>query len=319
MNVRFVPSALARVVRLWINSSLDEEGRLCSSAQQRGKEIDWLRVIPFVILHLIALYALFFTVASLWLVVIAVISYLVRMFAITAFYHRYFSHKTFHVSRWVQCIFAFVGGTASQRGALWWASHHRSHHIHADKSGDPHAAGEGFMWSHMGWFLSRQNYKTDYSRIKDLAKYPELVWLNKHELVPPLVYLLALYVLGLVLHEINPEQVSSALSVPLWGYFVSTMFLTHVTLCINSMAHCWGTRRYKTSDTSRNNLFLALVTLGEGWHNNHHHYPGSVKQGFYWWEVDISYYLLRLFSLLGLVSNLKPVPAHVLTKQRVND
>jgi stearoyl-CoA desaturase (Delta-9 desaturase) len=234
---------------------------------------------------------------------LAVILYLLRMFFITGFYHRYFSHRSYHTSRWFQAVMAFLGTSAIQRGPLTWAYIHRQHHKHSDQPGDPHSPIlSGFWYSHVGWFHNNdKSEEIDYAEIPDLAKYPELRWINNYHWVAPLLLAVvcSLYLgwQGLII-----------------GFCWSSVAVWHATFCINSLAHVYGSRRYNTDDHSRNNWWLAILTLGEGWHNNHHHYQSSTHQGFFWWEVDLSYYLLRLLALLGLVRGLRPVPPHVLEK-----
>ncbi len=282
------------------------------SSRYRAAEpgIDWVRILPFIALHLACLAVIWVGVSAI-AVAAFVFSYMIRMFAITAFYHRYFSHRAFRTSRAVQFVFALIGAASTQRGPLWWASHHRQHHACADQEADPHAPRHGFWWSHMGWFLSREHFAADPARIPDLARYPELRWLDRYALLVPVAYAVLWFLLGVVLNRLAPELGTSGWQMLIWGYFISTVVLIHATLTINSLAHVWGKRRYATRDDSRNNFWLALLTLGEGWHNNHHHYPGSVRQGFYWWEIDLSYYLLKMMSWVGLVWDLKEVPEPV--------
>jgi len=301
--------SLIRSVATWFNSE-------AADPNWQDEKIDWARILPFIGLHLACLGVLWVGVS--WIaVLVALGSYAIRMFAITAFYHRYFSHRTFQTSRPVQFFFALIGAASTQRGPLWWAAHHRHHHKSADREEDPHSPRHGFLWSHMGWFLSRRHFGTDHSQIPDLMKYPELRLLDRYDLLVPVVYAVGMFGLGVGLDRLFPELGTSGWQMLVWGYFISTVVLIHVTLTINSLAHVWGRRRYATSDDSRNNWFLALLTLGEGWHNNHHHYPGSARQGFYWWEVDISYYVLRMMSWVGLVRGLKPVPEAIRRARRI--
>jgi stearoyl-CoA desaturase (delta-9 desaturase) len=265
-------------------------------------------VLPFVFLHLGCL-GVIWAGWSMTAVVVAVVLYLVRMFAITGFYHRYFSHKTFHTSRAAQFLFALLGATAVQRGPLWWSYQHRHHHKHSDEEEDVHSPTiRGFWWSHIGWITSGRNFPTDYSQVRDLAKFPELVFLNRFDSLVPFVFAVALFTLGHFLGEFFPSLGVTSWQLLVWGFFISTTVLFHATSSINSLAHLLGKRRYETEDNSRNSLFLALITLGEGWHNNHHRYMTAARQGFYWWEIDISYYLLKVLSWTGLIWNLKPVP-----------
>jgi stearoyl-CoA desaturase (delta-9 desaturase) len=275
------------------------------------RRIDWLRVVPFIGLHLacIGLVWVGFSWVALWT---AVALYALRMFAITGFYHRYFSHKAFKTSRPVQFLFALVGSMSVQRGPLWWAAHHRNHHRHSDTPADVHSPVQyGFLWSHMGWFLTRAGFQTDRSVIKDLLKFPELRLLDRFDILVPIALAFALFFTGQYLEAHHPDLGTSGPQLLIWGFFVSTVVLFHATVTINSLAHRFGRRRYPTSDDSRNSLLLALITFGEGWHNNHHHYPGSARQGFHWWEIDLTYYTLKLMSWFGLVWDLKPVPAQL--------
>lgn len=300
-----------QAVGAWFNAESANPG-----SDPADDRIDWVRIIPFIGLHLACLGV--FVVGVSWIAVaVFLASYLIRMFAITAFYHRYFSHRTFKTSRPVQFLFALIGASATQRGPLWWAAHHRHHHSVADQEADPHSPRHGFWWSHMGWFLSRRHFATDHDRVPDLACYPELRWLDRYDLLVPVAYAAGLFGLGALLERLAPGLGTSGGQLLVWGYFLSTVALIHVTLTINSLAHCWGTRRYATRDDSRNNWFLALLTLGEGWHNNHHHFPGSARQGFYWWEIDLSYYVLKIMSWLGMIRGLKGVPDNIRQARRV--
>jgi len=276
--------------------------------------VDWVRCIPFIVLHLGCL-GVIWTGASWFAVGTAVFLYLVRMAAVTGVYHRYFSHKTYSTSRPMQFVLALVGGTAVQRGPLWWAYHHRHHHQHSDDAEDAHSPHvHGFLWSHIGWITSRRNFPTDYSKVRDLHRYPELVFLNRFDAIVPICFAFAVWGLGAFLHVHAPGLHTSGMQMLVWGFFISTTALFHGTSCINSMAHLMGRRRYKTEDDSRNSFILAIITLGEGWHNNHHRYQSATRNGFYWWEIDITYYLLKGLSWTGLIWGLKSVPASVLAE-----
>jgi len=303
---------IIRSVLSWFDAS---RGPADMPGTPAARRIDYARVLPFIGLHLACL-AVFAVGVSPVAIVVCVGSYLLRMFAITAFYHRYFAHRAFRTSRAVQFAFAVIGASATQRGPLWWAAHHRRHHKRADEAGDPHSPREGLAWSHMGWFLSRAHFATEWEQIPDLARYPELRWLDRFDIVVPVLYAAAMYLLGSALAAWAPGLDTSGAQMLVWGYFVSTVVLIHVTLTINSLAHRFGSRRFDTGDDSRNNAWLALLTLGEGWHNNHHHYPGSARQGFYWWEIDISFYVLWLMSRLGLIRDLREVPPGFLERRR---
>ncbi len=276
------------------------------------RRVEWVRVLPFVFLHVACFGALWtgWSPVAVWT---AAVLYFVRMFAITGFYHRYFSHRTFSTSRAAQFAFALLGASAVQRGALWWASHHRVHHRVSDQPEDVHSPRvHGFLWSHIGWITSRENFHTDVSQVKDLAKYPELVFLDRFDMLVPVLYAGACFAAGAVLERLAPGLGTDAWQMLVWGFFISTVVLFHATSTINSLSHLFGSRRYETTDDSRNNALLAVITLGEGWHNNHHHFQGSVRQGFRWYEYDITYYILRCLALTGLIWDLHPVPEEVL-------
>ena len=294
----------------WFDTSVPAED------DGRGEHIDWLRAIPFFAMHLACVAVLWVGVSPV-AVAVAVALYVVRMFAITGFYHRYFSHRTFRTSRVVQFVFALIGASCVQRGPLWWAAHHRNHHRHSDTPLDQHSpVVHGFWRSHMGWFLTRRGFRTDYARIPDLMKFPELRLLDRFDTLVPVALAAGLYALGAWLEDTAPHLGTSGGQMLVWGFFISTIVLFHATVTINSLAHRFGSRRFETRDDSRNNLWLALLTFGEGWHNNHHFFPGSVRQGFRWWEIDLTYYVLRTMALLRLVHDLKPVPEWVAAQAR---
>lgn len=281
------------------------------------EKIEFLRILPFILLHL-ACFTVFFVGFSATALIIAVMLYALRMFAITGFYHRYFAHKAFKTSRFVQFIFAFLAASSAQRGPLWWASHHRHHHANSDKPEDSHSPVQrGFFWSHISWFLTNKNFNSKNERVKDLLVYPELKFLDRFDVIAPLFLAVSLYALGAALEIYAPHLQTSGLQLLVWGFVISTVVLYHMTFTVNSLAHVWGKRRFNTSDQSRNNSLIALLTLGEGWHNNHHHFPSAARQGFYWWEIDLTYYGLKILSALGLIWDLRKVPAEVLSNKRI--
>jgi stearoyl-CoA desaturase (delta-9 desaturase) len=276
------------------------------------EKVNWQRTLPFIFLHLGCL-AVFWVGISPVAVGAAVFLYVIRMFAITGFYHRYFSHKTFKTSRVVQFLAASLGNSSMQRGPLWWAATHRHHHKHSDHEGDIHSPViSGFVWSHIGWLTSMKNFPTAYKSIPDLSKFPELVFLNRYDQTVPFAYGLLMLGIGWALESFFPALGVTLGQFFIWTFFISTTVLLHGTLFINSLAHVWGRRRYETDDDSRNSWLLTLITLGEGWHNNHHRYPHSVRQGFRWWELDLTYYGLKFLSWTGLIWDLRPVPQAVL-------
>jgi stearoyl-CoA desaturase (Delta-9 desaturase) len=276
----------------------------------RGK-LDYSVCAQFLFMHLACLLALW-TGVSLVAIITCLALYIVRMFAITAGFHRFFSHRTYKTGRIFQFLLAFTGTAAYQKGPLWWSAHHRRHHLNADTGNDLHSPQTHTFWqSHVGWFLSRDSQTTEEKYISNLLKYSDLRFLDKYYSVPPLLLAVSMFLLGAMLERYAPGLGTSSWQMLVWGFFISTVLLYHGTFTVNSLAHIFGSRRYATTDNSRNNLFVALITLGEGWHNNHHHYPSSERQGFYWWELDISHCTLRALSWLGIVWDLRAPPAHI--------
>jgi stearoyl-CoA desaturase (delta-9 desaturase) len=270
-----------------------------TQANPPDERIDWVGMIPFWGVQVSAV------VGVIWLgwswsgLLLALGLYAVRMFGLTAGYHRYFSHRSYKTSRLFQFLLALLGASATQKGPLWWAAHHRTHHKYSDGPRDPHSVRQrGFWWAHVKWILVRRFLPTDFARIKDFAAYPELRWLNNWHLLPPLALAGTLYLVG------------GGWAV-VWGFLVSNTLLWHGTFCVNSLAHLFGRRAYDTTDDSRNSLLIALFTLGEGWHNNHHHYQASERQGFYWYQIDITHMILRAMSWVRLVWDLNEPPRQV--------
>jgi len=255
------------------------------------ERLNWRSSAPFLAFHLLPL-ALVWTGVPMRAVVLGAALYFVRMFFITAGYHRYFAHRSYKLGRPAQLVMALGGATALQKGPLWWAAHHRDHHRHSDTERDVHSPQRGFWWSHVGWILCDRFSATQHDRIKDFAAFPELRWVDRNDWVPPAALAVACAAFGgwagLVI-----------------GFGISTIALWHGTFLVNSLAHVVGRRRYVTSDTSRNSLVIALLTNGEGWHNNHHHHQSSARQGHRWWEWDPSFYVLWLLEKVGVVRDLK--------------
>ncbi len=266
---------------------------------------DWVSSVPFFATHLAPLGAVFVAVTwEDWL--LCAVLYVTRMFFITAGYHRYFSHRSYRMGRVPQFLMALGGTCAVQKGPLWWAGHHRLHHRYTDLDDDVHSPRDGVWWSHVGWILSTKYKTTDLTVIRDFAAYPELRFLERFSWIGPWVLGIACFILG-------------GWGGLLIGFFLSTVLLWHGTFLVNSMAHLIGRRRYATPDTSRNSMVIALVTGGEGWHNNHHYLPASARQGFVWWEIDPTWYALRVLALLHVVRDLKDPPAKLLDQARVRD
>lgn len=309
--MRSVLTGWTASIRRWVDTQAQDAPRIDLDRVDLDR-IDWTRALPFALLHAGCLGVLWTGVSPVALALAGAL-YALRMFALTGFYHRYFSHRTFRTSRGMQLVFAVLGASCAQRGPLWWAAHHRHHHRHADDAHDLHSPRRhGFWWSHMGWFLTRRAFATDLTRVPDLRGYTELRWLDRFDAAVPLALALGCYGLGALLARVAPGLGTDGPQMLVWGFFISTVVLFHATVTINSLAHRYGKRRYDTADDSRNNAWLALLTFGEGWHNNHHFYPGSARQGFRAREIDITWYGLRLLAATGLIWDLKAVPAWAL-------
>jgi stearoyl-CoA desaturase (delta-9 desaturase) len=287
--------------------SNDSDTVLTPAARDREpddhEDIIYPSAIPFVLVHVACLGAIW-TGVTWQSVALCALLYWMRIFAIGAGYHRYFSHRAYSTSRVFQFVLAVVAQSTTQKSVLWWAAKHRHHHLHSDTLVDVHSPRHtGFLYSHMGWIFARRHDVADLVKVADFTRYPELMWLHRHEQVPAMVLAPLCFLIGgwpgLVV-----------------GFFWSTVLVYHATFCINSLAHVRGRRRYVTGDDSRNNWLLALFTMGEGWHNNHHAFQSSVRQGFRWWEYDATYYLLKALSWIGVVWDLKSPPQAVLRNEQ---
>lgn len=282
-----------------------------AGTQNPWNAVNIFKQCVFWLIHIGCLAAIWTGVSWIAAIVCALL-YFVRMFAITGGYHRYFSHRTFKTTRIFQFLLGALGASSAQKGPIWWASHHRHHHQYSDTEEDIHPPRiYGLWWAHVGWVLSTQFIDTRKELIKDLLKFPELRFLEKYHLVPPMLLAVGTYALGAYLEANFPSLHTSGLQMLVWGFCISTTLLYHGTFTINSLAHLIGKKRFVTGDDSRNSLILALITMGEGWHNNHHRYPGSERQGFYWWEIDMSHYVLKVLSWLGIVWDLREPPERI--------
>lgn len=263
---------------------------------------------PIFAMHVMAL-GVFFTGFS-WAALIALlVTYVVRVFALTAGFHRYFSHRSFKTSRTFQFILAWVGTSAAQLGPMWWAANHRHHHQHSDKESDIHSpVVKDAFWAHIGWILCRAYGTIQHDRVKDLSRFPELRFIDRFHVLPVFSLIALLYVIGAVLAAYYPGLGASGLQMVMWGFFLSTILVYHVTFCVNSVTHIVGKKRFNNDDESRNSWWVALLTFGEGWHNNHHRWPLSARQGMYWWELDLTYMLLFGLERIGLIWDVKLYP-----------
>jgi stearoyl-CoA desaturase (delta-9 desaturase) len=261
-------------------------------------------IIAFSAMHLACL-AIFFVNYNITALLVFVITFSMRTFALTAGYHRYFSHKAFQTSRVFQFILALVGTWASQKGPLWWSGHHRYHHIHSDKETDMHSPKNGVFQAHVGWVFEARSDDVDPKFIKDWVKYPEIVWLDKYAHESFALYLVGLFILGSCISYFYPALGTSGLAFVFWGGILSTVLLYHTTFSVNSICHIFGSRDYQTTDNSRNNWLVALITFGEGWHNNHHKFAYSIRNNLKFWQIDITYMILCILKKLKIVWNFK--------------
>ena len=266
---------------------------------------------PIFMMHIIALGAVF--TGFSWAALVAlIITYVVRVFALTAGFHRYFSHRAFKTSRWFQFVLAWVGTSSAQLGPMWWAANHRHHHQHSDQPEDIHSpVVKDAFWAHIGWVMCRAYSDIQFNRIKDLVKFPELRFIDRFHVLPVLSLITVLYVTGALLDAYFPGLGTSGIQMVMWGFFVSTILVYHVTFLVNSATHIIGKKRFVTNDESRNSWWVALLTFGEGWHNNHHRWPLSARQGMYWWEFDLTYLILRLLQAVGIVWDVKVYPQKI--------
>ena len=278
------------------------------------EKLDRSICVQFLFMHL-ACFLVIWTGVSAVAVVTCLALYVVRMFAITAGFHRLLAHRTYMTGRVFQFLMAFTGTAAYQKGPLWWSAHHRRHHLLADTAEDLHSPMSRTFWrSHVGWFLSRESQETEWKLVTNLSKYRDLRFLDRYYSLPPIALAVSAFLLGFVLQRYAPRLGTSGLQMLAWAFFVSTVLLYHGTFTVNSLAHIFGKRRFATADNSRNNFFVALITLGEGWHNNHHYYQSSERQGFYWWELDVSHYTLRVLSWFGIVWDLRTPPMNLVAR-----
>ena len=267
-------------------------------------------VTPLILMHL-ACGLVLIVGASRPATVILLITCALQVFGITAGFHRLLAHRSFKTSRACQFVFAMFGVLAGQNGPLWWVGHHRLHHRHSDREGDTHSPRAGFFWSHMGWLCSPRCVPLQREQVRDLELLPELRWLERYYYVVSLGYALALFALGEAWRRADPGSGTSGFQFVVWGSVVSTVCVYHIVWSTNSFCHRYGTRRFPTPDDSRNNAIVALLTLGDGWHHNHHYCPYSARHGFRWWEIDITYAVLKLLAGLGIVWDLKLPPARL--------
>lgn len=279
-----------------------------SDLQQR---LDYLAITQFIFLHGGCL--LVFWTGISWIALITCLSfYCLRIFAVSAGYHRYFAHRSYETGRVFQFLLALFGCLSHQKGPLWWAAHHRYHHAHSDREDDIHSPQQhGFWWAHCVWIFSMAYRRADKRLVSTFTRYRELQLLDRFYAVPPLLAAAAMFFIGFALQRTNPELHTSGPQMLAWGFFISTVLVHHAVYSANSIGHLFGSRRFASSDQSRNNIFVALLTFGDGWHNNHHFYPRSARHGFYWWEIDPTLYILKALSYLGIVWDLHTPPQKI--------
>ena len=250
-----------------------------------------------------------FLVPFSWsLVLLWAVSHFLRAIGLTLTFHRYLAHRAFQMNRGVRFVWAFIGTCAMQKGPIWWAGHHVNHHKFADREGDPHSPMvSGVYYAHIGWFLNDTKHdqlEPNNPVLRDFSKYWELAMLERFHFVPPIMLAVAMYLIGGA-----PWLV--------WGFCLPTMTLAHATFAINTVNHMFGSRRFDTIDESRNNAVTAIFAAGEGWHNNHHRFQRAARNGFYWWEFDPTWYVIRAMAAVGLAWDLQQVPERIYEEARV--
>jgi stearoyl-CoA desaturase (delta-9 desaturase) len=262
----------------------------------------------YVLIHIVALVCVFIVPFSWKYVLLFGVNYFFGMFFITAGYHRYFSHRSYKLGRFSQFVMAWMAQSSAQKGILWWAANHRDHHIHSDTERDLHSPVQrGFWYSHMGWIFNPETRGYNPKKIADFGKYPELRFLDKYFYIPTIVYATTVFLVGgLVFSSPDKSFALAGFSALVWGFALVLLCQYQASYCVNSLAHVYGSRRFETTDESRNNWWLAIITLGEGWHNNHHHCKSSCRQGYKWYEIDMTYYLLTVLSWVGIVKDIRP-------------
>jgi len=237
-----------------------------------------------------------------WYLAVWGVSHFLRAIGLTLAFHRYYAHRSFQMNRVARFVWTLIGTAAMQKGPLWWAGHHVNHHRFADREGDPHSpAVSGFYYAHIGWFLNDARHdrlEPNNPVVRDFSKAPEIAFLDRYFFVPPLLLAVALFAGG-------------GLPLLIWGFCLPTTTLAHATFAINTVNHLFGSRRFDTRDESRNNVFTALFAAGEGWHNNHHRYQRAARNGFYWWELDPTWYVIRAMAAVGLAWNVQGVPDRI--------
>lgn len=255
----------------------------------------WASVGVFVIIHLIAVVALFnFSWKGFWTFIF--LSWVTGCLGICTSYHRHLTHRSFEVWKPLEYFLAFCGCLALQNGPIKWVATHRLHHARSDQPKDPHSPTKGFWWAHMGWLFAFVDELDDYEQYKkyapDLAKKPVYRFMDKYFAWSQVPLGIALYFWG-------------GVPMILWGIFARLIFVWHSTWLVNSAAHIWGYRTWATQDQSTNNWWVALLTFGEGWHNNHHAFLRSARHGLQWWEFDLTYWTIVAFRTLGLASKIQ--------------
>jgi stearoyl-CoA desaturase (Delta-9 desaturase) len=266
-----------------------------------------LQIVIFWTVQVSAL--LIFAVPFRWaFVAVWAASHFLRAIGLTLAFHRYFAHRAFKMNRVARFVWTWIGTSAMQKGPMWWAGHHVNHHKYADRDGDPHSPMvSGVYYAHIGWFLNDTRHdklEPNNPVIRDFSRVPEIAFIEKYFFLPPLLLAIAMFAIG-------------GFPLLIWGFCLPTMTLAHATFAINTVNHMFGSRRFETVDESRNNPLTALFAVGEGWHNNHHRYQRAARNGFYWWEFDPTWYVIRAMKAVGLAWDVQAVPKRIYEEARV--
>ncbi len=275
--------------------------RVWAAVVRAGRVV--LAVTPLILVHL-ALFTLPVVPPTFAAVMVLLVVTRVAGHGVTVGFHRGLAHHSYRTSRWFRFVLAAAGCTALQNGPLWWVLHHRRHHAHSDVPGDVHSPVVDSFWhAHVGWLFTADRTRPDFSTVRDLARYPELVWLDRLWMLPGAA------AAGL-------SYLAAGWAGVVWGFALGTVLVFQVTFAVNSIGHRWGARRFATREGSRNNFVLGILALGDGWHNNHHRAPRSARHGLAWYEHDMGYQIIRLFRVCGLVWDVRQPPAEVLAAAR---
>jgi stearoyl-CoA desaturase (delta-9 desaturase) len=290
---------------------ITELARTVKAGVNQSFEIDWVNVLGIGSVHIVALLALmpyFYSSAGVFLAIAG--TFVFGTLGINIFYHRYLTHKGFLCPKWVEYSLAIMAVCCFQESPARWVAIHRRHHEHSDDQPDPHTPLHSFIWAHIGWLLVKRADLSSYQLYgryaKDVLRDPFYRKLEKYRyyLGLLLIHALLFFLTGFAWEFLKGNSLAESFqfgsSILIWGVFVRIVAVWHITWSVNSVTHIWGYKTYATGENSRNNFVIGILANGEGWHNNHHADPRSARHGHYWWELDMTYFVIRLMGILGL-------------------